>query len=505
MQNTVLKYLEKTVELYPEKTAVVDANSKMTFCELKNSAITIAQAIYIQLGKTRQPILVYLPKSARSIAAFMGILYSGNFYTPTDVKFPFEKVKGIIDSLQPSLIITDEQNYQILIKNGVQSKQILNLDSLDTEYNKIELPTDDIIDTDVVYILFTSGSTGVPKGVVISNRSIVDYIDWAKDCYKITSEDSIGNQAPFYFDNSTLDIYLMLSTGATLYVIPESLFSFPAKLIDYVLDKQITTIFWVPSVYINIANADILSRKSCSCLRKILFAGEVMPNKCLNYWRTYLPDALYSNLYGPTEITVDCTYYIVNRKFRNDEPLPIGFPCMNSNVMLLNQDRKLIEKQDQIGEICVRGSSLALGYWNNLQKTNEVFIQNPLNAMYPERIYCTGDLAHYNEYGELIFDGRKDSQIKHMGYRIELGEIEMAALAVEGVQEACALYDAENREIMLFVVMSEGLDKLHLRKQLLNKIPKYMVPTKYIGLSSLPQNDNGKIDRKRLEEQYLQV
>ena len=196
------------------------------------------------------------------------------------------------------------------------------------------------IDTDPVYSIFTSGSTGIPKGVVVSHRGVIDYIDWAIETFHIDSTSVIGNQAPFYFDNSTLDIYLMYATGATLNIIPDTFFAFPAKLVEYLDEKKITFVFWVPFVLVNMANFKILDSRKPQYLRDVFFAGEVMPNKHLNYWRRNMPECRYVNLYGPTEITVDCTYYTVEREFNDDEPLPIGFPCKNSDVLILNADFK---------------------------------------------------------------------------------------------------------------------------------------------------------------------
>lgn len=503
MMNSVIRYLERTVADYPDKVAVVDKMEELSFAELKRRALSIGRGITDRLGKAKQPVFVYLPKGVGLVAAFLGVLYSGDFYTPTDVTFPFEKVKGILDALDPALILTDGKRKEFLVSNGVDADLILNVEELgEIPLGQMQdtLYLDQTIDMDIAYILFTSGSTGVPKGVIISHRSIIDYIDWAGKCYGITPEAVIGNQAPFYFDNSTLDIYLMLSTGATLNIIPETYFSFPVKLMQHVVESGINTIFWVPSVFIQVANADILSKVDCTCLKTILFAGEVMPNKHLNYWRRHIPDALYSNLYGPTEITVDCTYYIVDREFQDDEPLPIGIPCPNSDVLVLGDDDTLITGPGVTGELCVRGTSLALGYWNNPQKTAEAFIQNPLNDKYNECIYRTGDLVHYNERGEIMYDGRKDFQIKHMGYRIELGEIETAALGVEDLYGACALYDTINREIVLFFTGSADLSEKRIRMELIKKIPKYMVPTTYHKLQRFPYNDNGKIDRKALKQ-----
>lgn len=500
MQNSVLRYLENTANCFNNKRAVVDQNGEVTFDELRKRALMIGIEISNRLHDHQQPIFVFLPKSIEMIEVFLGILYSGNFYTPTDVRFPKAKIRSVFDALEPKLVITSKQYKKDILEIGIDDSIILCVDDI-CEDVLGTLYYEKTIDTDIAYILFTSGSTGIPKGVMISHRSIIDYIDWAKECYKIDSNCIIGNQAPFYFDNSTLDIYLMLSSGAELHIIPEQYYSFPARLLDYVSDNQINTIFWVPSVFGNIKNADLLGRIDCRCLKKILFAGEVMPNKFLNYWRNNIPDALYSNLYGPTEITVDCTYYIVNREFKDDEALPIGIPCPNTEILVLDEEKNLITESGVIGELCVRGSSLAIGYWNDPKKTNEVFIQNPLNARYNERIYCTGDLVHYNELGEIMYDGRKDYQIKHFGYRIELGEIEVAAMGCAGLANAIAAYDYEDKKIVLFYQgnVFEG----YVKKYLLQTIPKYMVPTVYYPLDSLPYNDNGKIDRKRLSEEYI--
>ena len=243
------------------------------------------------------------------------------------------------------------------------------------------------------------------------------------------------------------------------------------------------------------ANFKILDSRKPQYLRDVFFAGEVMPNKHLNYWRRNMPECRYVNLYGPTEITVDCTYYTVEREFNDDEPLPIGFPCKNSDVLILNADFKPCVVNEQ-GELCVRGSSLALGYYNNPQKTAEAFIQNPLNKHYPEIIYCTGDIVYRNELGEIMYVGRKDSQIKHNGYRIELGEIETAALASQMIENCCVVYDFMRKKIVLIYQAKEEPNMIEFRKVILTKVPTYMLPSEYHRVDVIKQNSSGKIDRK---------
>jgi non-ribosomal peptide synthetase component F len=331
--------------------------------------------------------------------------------------------------------------------------------------------------------------------VLISHRGVIDYINWAIDVYNVSEDEIIGNQAPFYFDNSTLDIYLMIISGAKLVIIPEDKFSFPIKLIEFINEHQITFVFWVPSVLNSVSNFDVFKTIVPNTLNKILFAGEVMSNKHLNYWRKNHRLALYSNLYGPTEITVDCTYYIVDREFKDDEPLPIGKACRNTEILILTE-QNILAKKNELGELCVRGSSLAFGYYNDWDKTKSAFVQNPLNNSYPDIIYKTGDLVFENENDEIIFVGRKDSQIKHMGYRIELGEIESAILAIRGVKNVCVLYDSINKEIVAFYI--SDANHIEIRKNLLLTLPKYMIPSRWLSESDFPLNSSGKIDRIEL-------
>ena len=494
MQKSVIEYLAKTVERFPEKVAVKDSEQSITFAQLWENAQKVSCALQKEIGLDN-PVGVYIPKGCKMVTAFAGINMSGNFYVPLDTKSPDTRVNSIIQTLESKVLITDSAHVEAL--KAFCDKTILVLEDV------IESITDTAdafknlekqIDTDPVYSIFTSGSTGTPKGVVISHRGVIDYIDWANERFNFQSDAVIGNQAPFYFDNSTLDIYLMYSTGATLNIIPESCFAFPAKLVEYLNENKISFVFWVPFVLVNVANRDIFASMKPQYLKDVFFAGEVMPNKHLNYWRKHLPECRYANLYGPTEITVDCTYYEVKREFADSDPLPIGFPCKNSDVLIL-VDRKRKAEVNEQGELCVRGSSLALGYYNNPEKTQSAFIQNPLHSYYPETIYCTGDVVYENELGEIMYVGRVDSQIKHNGYRIELGEIETAILGSHMVENCCVIYDFTRKQIVLYYQAKEDLNMAEFRKNISTKIPRYMMPTEYHREEILRQNGSGKIDR----------
>ncbi len=498
----IMEYLERTHSKYENKVAIIEGDKRITFKELRSKAIAIKNVLKAFSISNSSPIAVYLPKSADTVICFAGILYSGHFYVPLDTNSPVGRIGHILESLEPQFIITNDTLQKNLLALGFSSDKIIKIETIFNE--TIEpLGIEDLFvqhtDTNPAYTLFTSGSTGKPKGVVVSHRSVIDYIDWLIKQFNIDETHIIGNQAPFFFDNSVFDIYLMMATGSTLVLIPEQLFMFPAKLLDYLNEVKVNMVFWVPSVLVSVANYKLLEQIKMPYLNKIVFAGEVMPTRQLNYWRQNVPHAMYINLYGPTEITVDCTYYIVDREISDDEPVPIGYPCRNSDVLILNEKDQL-SVIGEYGELCVRGSSLALGYYNNPEKTEEVFVQNPLNRNYPEKIYRTGDIVYINENDEIIFVGRKDFQIKHMGYRIELGEIENAVMGLEDINNACVIYDNENKMIKLFFTASQDMNTNIIRTQLAQKIPKYMIPTSYTQLGEIPLTANGKVDRKVIQD-----
>jgi amino acid adenylation domain-containing protein len=503
MQINVIDYFEKGGLLKcRDKVAVREPNSEYTFGDLERFAKNCAALLLKRLSSGKQPVPVFLPKSAQNIVADLGILYSGNCYANLDIKSPPQRLKGMLQNLDANVIITSRAHAAVLRALEIPEDKLLFVEQAmvpEAAYDNAALLArrDSLVDTDPYCIIHTSGSTGIPKGVALNHRSTIDFVDWATDRLGLDGTEVMGSLAPIYFDAYTLEFCLCIAKGATWVVVPDQLAMFPAKLVEFLATQPINFMFWVPTIMVNIANLDLLAKVKLERLKKVLFIGEVFPTRHFNYWRRHLPDALFVNLYGPIEITVACTYYIGDHELPEEEKMPVGFPCRNTDILILN-DQNQLARQDEQGEICVRGSSLALGYWNNPERTTKGFVQNPLNSHYPELIYRTGDLGYWNSRGEIMFLGRRDFQIKHLGYRIELGEIEHAVLQVDGIRNCCVVYNQNKQAITLFYECDKELTPGFIRERLSPLLPKYMLPTVFSWMELMPRNPNGKIDRQKL-------
>ena len=501
MKKNILEYLEKSAQKYPDKTAFADENTSCTFKELECTGRKIGTALSRYIAP-RNPIPVFMEKSVETIGVFMGAVYAGCFYVLIDTKQPASRLNQILDILQSEVIITSEKYLKDLEKLGFEGKVLMlsELNAVQEDPIVLETIRNQAVDVDPLYGIFTSGSTGTPKGVVVGHRSVLDFIDCFTELFNITEKDVIGNQAPWDFDVSVKDIYSGLKTGATVQIIPKQLFSFPTKLIDFLIEREVTTLVWAVSALCIISTLNGFEYKVPEKINKILFSGESMPVKHLNIWKKYLPEAMYVNVYGPTEITCNCTYHIIDREYEPGENLPIGKPFPNEKVFLLDEEDREVTKPGEKGEICVSGTALSLGYYNNPEQTAKAFVQNPLNQSYLEPIYRTGDLAYYGEDGNLYFASRKDFQIKHMGHRIELGEIETALETVEGLGRSLCMYDEAKGKILAFY---EGdLEKKQIVRAIGTRLPGFMIPNVFVKVEEFPLTKNGKIDRKKLEEAY---
>lgn len=495
----VLEYLEQTAKLYSDKTAVICNDDSISWDKLLKNSKKIGSALAGEI-KFRRPVPVLMEKGINTLISFFGIAYAGCFYVLVNPQLPHSRIEQILNVLNSDVILADSNTEELALTVAGGSKILIAEKLLESEIHDELLRNirSQALDTDPLYANFTSGSTGVPKGVLVSHKSVIDFIDIFDDTFKITEKDIIANQAPFDFDVSVKDIYSAIKTGASLVLVPKELFSAPIQLLDYLCDNNITTMIWAVSALCLITTFHALDYKVPETVNKILFSGEVMPMKHLKEWQKHLKNATFVNLYGPTEVTCNCTYHIIDNHIEYDSGIPIGKAFENCEVFLLDENNKLIEEQDITGEICVRANRLALGYYNNPEQTQKHFVQNPLNDKYIDIIYRTGDLGKYNSDCELVFRGRKDFQIKHMGHRIEIEEIEKAMESCTEIKRACCVFDEKKSKLYGFYI--GDIDKKELHKKMKETLPIFMVPGALRQVEEMPLTKNGKIDRKLLLE-----
>ena len=496
----VLEYLEATAGRLPDKMAVTDGEESATFAELKSVSSRIGRVLSDYISPS-QPVAVMMKKSTKTLQIFLGIVYAGGFYCLLDPDFPDERHRSQLSTLQTGLIITESDSLD-KIERLQFSGNVITTEEL---FKKIEsadsLPVKkDLAEGTPLYCNFTSGSTGVPKGVLVGHSSVISFIDSFTSLFNITEEDVIGNQAPFDFDVSVKDIYSSLKTGATLVIIPTAFFRFPNNVMDMLEKYEVTTLTWAVSALVLLNRLHEFMYKVPPKIDKILFSGEEMPSKHLKDWMNEYPDAEFVNLYGPTEITCNCTYYRID-KASVPEKLPIGNVFPGKEIYLLDEKGHIIpeSEEDTIGEICVAGEELALGYYNNEEATAKAFVE--LENL--GRVYKTGDLG-YRKGGLLHFAGRRDFQIKHNGHRIELEEVERAFNSLPGIGQAACIYDPVKYRIIAYytgdVSKEEAPDKKQIVAGLKEKLPEYMLPNIYRYMEELPLSKNGKIDRNKLRE-----
>ena len=500
MKVSLIELFEETVRNYPQKVAVIDKDREIIFSDLQKKSLGLASRLMALGIDQNRPVGVFLDKSIESVFTDLGILYAGDFYMNLDIKTPAERIRNILQLVEPAAIVSTTRQIKPIEGIIPQTVKVILLDeaveTAEVDATAMVSRLSTIIDTDPSCIINTSGSTGTPKGVVLNHKSFFDFIDWAINTFHFGDDLVMGSLSPIVFDIYSFELCMLMAKASTLVVLPAHLAAFPAKILEVLEQHQVNFLFWVPTIMVNIANMDLLATFKLESLRTVWFAGEVFPTKQFNYWHHQLPQVTFANLYGPIEITLDCTYYIINKEIPDEQPLPIGYPCRNTDILILDDEDRLVTQPEVEGELCVRGTSLAMGYYNNPEKTAAAFVQNPLNKAYPEVIYRTGDIVCYDAEGLIMFKGRKDNIVKHLGYRTDLGEIEHVIInTLKLVKNGCIVYNQTEKQITLFYESEQEIPASEFRMQIGKVLPKYMIPTAFHHLEQLQRNANGKIDR----------
>ncbi|MEX2375138.1 MAG: amino acid adenylation domain-containing protein [Dehalococcoidia bacterium] len=513
-----------TAERYPDRLAISDGQAEMTYMKLVSSADRVTQALVDAGVRPGDRIGILANKSARCVAAMLGATQAGGCYVPVDPRAPAPRSKYILGNAGVRFLVTQAALVRSLElvpgEEGIpDAARILLLDDepsgaigegvrcwqdLDAGTAAFDAPARN--EDDPAYMLYTSGSTGNPKGVVISHRNALTFVDWAHRTFDLKPEDRLSNHAPFHFDLSVFDLYGAFSSGASVHVVPDRAAPFPGTLVQWIEETDITVWYSVPSALTRIMLHGDADRFEYARLRTVLFAGEVFPVKHLRTVMDVFRFADFHNLYGPTETNV-CTHYSVPRPLAdNIAALPIGPTCANMEAFALT-DKGLRAGLGEEGELLVRGPCVMLGYWGLPERTARSLGQNPLHNAFHDPVYRTGDRVRVIGGNEgFQFLGRRDHMVKVRGYRIELGEIEQAILAHPDVREAAvvAIEDDEvGARLHAAVVAQEdvSLDVDELHRHCLERIRRYAVPETMIFPADLPRTSTGKTDRIALENQ----
>ena len=500
MKTSVLDWLDDSAAKYPEKPAYIDEDGALSFGELCD--ITIRMGSYLAARvPAGTPVICMSGRHRFTPAYFLSVVRAGCFYAPIDASMPKARLKQMLTVADTGYMLVDRENLALAGELGFEGTIFVAEDIIDTAPDEALLcrARRDQNELSPLYIIFTSGSTGVPKGVLTSHHSLMCYISAVCEVLKADDSDVFGGQAPLDYIAAVRDIYIPLYTGATTVIIPKRLFSMPNELFSLLNEHRVTGLCWSVAGIELPAKLNAFAESKPAYLKKVVFSGSVISGRYLRVWQQALPDTVFINQYGPTEATASCTYYIVRDEAADDTVLPIGKPYRNYTVRVLREDGTLADV-GETGEICIFGPCLALGYYNNPEKTAESFVSSPLCTAYTERMYRTGDYGSVSQDGDLLFHGRMDRQIKHMGHRIELEEIEVAAKQVDGVSECCALYQKERELLYLFYIGDAPAKEITLYFRA--NMPAFMVPRRVVQLDDMPVLPNGKTDMTALKKHF---
>lgn len=518
-------WLTEQASRRPDSTAVVFGTERMLYGQLEEAANQLSRTLKAAGCKKGDRVFLVMPKSPTALISILGVLKAGCIYVPVDPASPAARVAKKIDLCECRMILAAGPVAGLLDEIVREEKSWNDFSigwmghekpegaAFDTVFTRKDLqshsgnPLDNQnTSEDAAYILFTSGSTGIPKGVVITHSNVIHFVRWAVGYFGINSTDRISGHPPLHFDLSVFDLFGTLAAGGSLHLVPPEFNSFPNKLAEFILSAGLTQWFSVPSILNYMAKLNVVKQNDFPTLKRLLWCGEVFPTPSLIYWMKRLPHVTFTNLYGPTEATIASSYYTVPTCPQDQTaPIPIGTPCEGEKLLVLNEKKEPVSA-GEVGDLYIGGAGLSPGYWKELEKTDQFFLKNPDPVDPFNRIYKTGDLARVGEDGLIYFHGRSDLQVKSRGYRIELGEIESALDTLPFLQESAVVAlptDGFEGTILCcaYVPVGEGeVSLVQIQKELSRILPRYMLPSKWIVFDQLPKNANGKIDRRKLKE-----
>jgi amino acid adenylation domain-containing protein len=523
MRRLIQSYADAQAESRPQARAIVYLNQQLTYAQLDRWSNSLAHALRSHGCCRGDRVCLLVSKTPLAIASILGILKADCIYVPVDVDSPAARAVHILDNSEPRLLLADASGAGLLneLRSRATKGAQLTAASIEpasalADRSAYAFCADDIVrfphqllryengPDDPAYILYTSGSTGVPKGVAVTHANVTHFIAWATAYFKFTPQDRISGHPPLHFDLSVFDIFGTLAAGAELHLVPPVLNLSAKNMAEFIRTAELTQWFSVPSALTYMAKFDAVRPGDFPALKRVLWCGEVLPTATLQYWMRRLPAVRFTNLYGPTESTIASSYHTLSTIPEDNESIPIGCACDGEALLVLDKNLQAVP-QDTIGDLYIAGAGLSPGYWKDEQKTQTVFLQHPNGS---GRIYKTGDLAKVGGNGQVYFAGRSDSQIKSRGYRIELGEIEAALHRIEELKESAvvAVPTADFEGSMICCAFSPvegaGVTILKLRAALQSMLPPYMLPGRWLSMDRLPKNTNGKIDRPLLKELF---
>jgi amino acid adenylation domain-containing protein len=523
MPRLIQSYADAQAKLRPTARAVVAAVGELTYRDLDRWSNSLAGMLRSYGCGRGDRVGLLISKSPLAIASILGILKADCIYVPLDVDSPIPRAFQILENCEPRLLLIDASGANTLQKLWAYSSTATRFKAASIE-ESVALSGrrgyafcgDDIArfsneparyqnrPEDLAYIMYTSGSTGAPKGVPITHSSVAHFIDWATTYFKLTSDDRLSCHPPLHFDLSVFDMCGAFACGAELHLVPHLSNLSAQAIAHFIRSSELTQWFSVPSVLNYMAKFDAVRQGDFPNLKRVLWCGEVLPTNTLRYWMERLPGVQFTNLYGPTEATIASSYYTVPKIPEPNESIPIGRPCDGESLLVLDESLRPVT-QDVTGDLYIAGAGLSPGYWKDEQKTQSAFLQDPMDL---RRIYKTGDRANVGRSGLIYFAGRADNQIKSRGYRVELGEIEAALNRIEELKESAVVAipssGFEGSLICCAFAPVEGAQVtiIRLREALRTTLPHYMLPARWLSLQGLPKNTNGKIDRPLLKELF---